>query len=641
MTKVSKGNILIRGACLMIAVCVIIAVYALLGVARQSRVDMRDTAGKRFHWTYEAAFEDGSRFIEPVFTQDGYGMNAVGDDCRAVRISRVMDEDYGPSQVAFFTGCVGIEVSLDGEILYADFETSLRDSQGYLALDDGDFDGHLSEFRNLQFPLPSVYEGKTLCVTTYFPKTLAANRVPAYPVVIPEWAQDDGVAIDTVKPVATTTCFALFTIVLLAMFLLGGEGGMRILSYAFLALYFLMLFVSNSYNSLPGMFSRLSTYTALGIVEYLCPTFLYLAIASRLSGWRKWGLFGASVAQFLFTAFMMASVYLREGYMYCADNGLTSALLIAVTMALMIVERTQRKGPQSKGKWIRTVTVWFLVALIYTVYDAGRHEFAIGLYFENMLRSAWEYGNFLPFVTAVTQITAYSTAILLVWHSIDRSFEQQRERQALAERGRLTLMHYQNLLDYEENDRERRHEMKHHMSAIAALLDGGETERARAYIRKVAEQATGAQPVSLCRNLLVSAVVGRYLQAARDRGIDASAHILVPAEIRIADEDVCAYLTNLLENALEACEKCDGDQARYIRFTMEKQGNFIYIGCRNSASEKAQLNEDGLPGTTKGNSGSHGYGMIAMRRVAEKYNSVLLIQQTPGEFSVMTNLQDQ
>lgn len=243
-----------------------------------------------------------------------------------------------------------------------------------------------------------------------------------------------------------------------------------------------------------------------------------------------------------------------------------------------------------------------------------------------------------------TALPVYSGAVV-TWTSdderIDRSFEQQRERQALAERGRLTLMHYQNLLDYEENDRERRHEMKHHMSAIAALLDGGETERARAYIRKVAEQATGAQPVSLCRNLLVSAVVGRYLQAARDRGIDASAHILVPAEIRIADEDVCAYLTNLLENALEACEKCDGDQARYIRFTMEKQGNFIYIGCRNSASEKAQLNEDGLPGTTKGNSGSHGYGMIAMRRVAEKYNSVLLIQQTPGEFSVMTNLQDQ
>ena len=67
--------------------------------------------------------------------------------------------DYG--------GC-GIELFLDGQLFYSDFQTALRDSNGFLVLDEDDF-AAASSFRTIEIGLPMEYMGKTLTMIVYYP----------------------------------------------------------------------------------------------------------------------------------------------------------------------------------------------------------------------------------------------------------------------------------------------------------------------------------------------------------------------------------------------------------------------------------------------------------------------------------------
>lgn len=75
----------------------------------------------------------------------------------------------------------------------------------------------------------------------------------------------------------------------------------------------------------------------------------------------------------------------------------------------------------------------------------------------------------------------------------------------------------------------------------------------------------------------------------------------------------------------------DPDAARFIRAEMRLRGNFPFVKCVNSAPDEPEGEErKPRPG--------HGYGIAAMRKVAEKYGSVLLTEHGLGEFTVRSDL---
>ena len=75
--------------------------------------------------------------------------------------------------------------------------------------------------------------------------------------------------------------------------------------------------------------------------------------------------------------------------------------------------------------------------------------------------------------------------------------------------------------------------------------------------------------------------------------------------------------------------RMDPGADRYIKVDMQLKGNFLFIRCVNSAPEGPEKREE---------RSRRGYGIDAMQAVAEKYNSVLVINRSKGEFSAMSNL---
>lgn len=82
--------------------------------------------------------------------------------------------------------------------------------------------------------------------------------------------------------------------------------------------------------------------------------------------------------------------------------------------------------------------------------------------------------------------------------------------------------------------------------------------------------------------------------------------------------DICALFGNAVENAIEAVSKLECPEERCISFQVRESRRMLVVIIDNCFSGPLEF-EDGLPKTTKGEAGWHGYGLKSIRRVAEKY----------------------
>ncbi len=147
-------------------------------------------------------------------------------------------------------------------------------------------------------------------------------------------------------------------------------------------------------------------------------------------------------------------------------------------------------------------------------------------------------------------------------------------------------------------------------------------------------------PVSqYSNNMVINAVVTNYLNRARANGITTECEIRVPEMLNVRDEDLCILLTNVLENALEACEKINKTSERYIRLKINADSKLFYVSCSNSADGIVQSNEAGIFETSKKDKDINGYGIAAMNRVAQRYYGKVQTDSLEGNFSVQIILQ--
>ena len=95
-------------------------------------------------------------------------------------------------------------------------------------------------------------------------------------------------------------------------------------------------------------------------------------------------------------------------------------------------------------------------------------------------------------------------------------------------------------------------------------------------------------------------------------------------------------LSNLLDNAVEACERLPAGSERFISLSLTvKQGVFLVI-CQNSAPPRNTGSSSFL--TSKPDAGCHGLGIPTMRRVTEKYDGALELRQLGSVFTLQAAL---
>lgn len=177
---------------------------------------------------------------------------------------------------------------------------------------------------------------------------------------------------------------------------------------------------------------------------------------------------------------------------------------------------------------------------------------------------------------------------------------------------------YELLMESVQETRTARHDMRHHFRAIDGFLKGREYDRLSTYVSDY--QATVRQDdlAGYTQNVVADMLLRHYARLAGQRQISFTVHTELGRETGIADADLCAALSNLLENAVEACERMPAGY-RFISVILSQESTMLSIQIKNSAAVDTVCQSDAgfLSAKAKGRIG---YGLSSVEVIAERYD---------------------
>lgn len=192
------------------------------------------------------------------------------------------------------------------------------------------------------------------------------------------------------------------------------------------------------------------------------------------------------------------------------------------------------------------------------------------------------------------------------------------KKDAEAELVRQNAEHFANRLSVlqnaEDTNRRLRHDMRHHMDAIAAYAKTGDNAAILAYIGEYGNEISEAAVKQYSINRTVNSILSVYAGKAEENGIDFSVRCNVTRELGVREIDLIALLGNLLENALHGCQE-SGKENKRIEIHIRLQNKRLIILCNNTCSDELEL-ADGLPA-------KKGIGISSILSVCRKYDGNL------------------
>ena len=185
----------------------------------------------------------------------------------------------------------------------------------------------------------------------------------------------------------------------------------------------------------------------------------------------------------------------------------------------------------------------------------------------------------------------------------------------------------------EEAVRTLRHDLRNHAVSLQLLLENGEIEEAKEYLKNFQDAAKKPADSFSTGNKLLDGLLKQKLSPAMDQGIDVNVSIDFTEGQFIDNFDLCVMMGNILDNAVEACAQLPENVERSIRVSGGPAANYMLIEVENSSARKAAL-LDGLPATSKADKAMHGFGLRSVRNVLDRYNGTMDIEQTDNSYSI-------
>ncbi|MCL2410817.1 MAG: GHKL domain-containing protein [Treponema sp.] len=225
--------------------------------------------------------------------------------------------------------------------------------------------------------------------------------------------------------------------------------------------------------------------------------------------------------------------------------------------------------------------------------------------------------------------------VFVLYEIINREAEKNYDLIAKNKQYELTEEHNGQVIEIYERMREWRHDYNNHMQLVVGMLekaDSNENSEAIDYIKNLDEKIKSSSLEIVTGNHIVDAIVSAKATLASVHNIAFEHNILLTEEISVDDTDLCSVLSNLIDNAIEAC--CKLDDGRYISLEMIIFRNQLSIKISNSTDGEYKLENGKFKTTKRGD--LHGIGMGHIKSIVENYGGIYDIK--PESDSFTTNI---
>lgn len=235
--------------------------------------------------------------------------------------------------------------------------------------------------------------------------------------------------------------------------------------------------------------------------------------------------------------------------------------------------------------------------------------------------NGWMIGLIFAAVIIVLVLMAVGGRLYLIYLADRRIGAYQNE---------LLEKHFEEVQNMYRQTRGWRHDYRNHIQTMKAYLSMNELDKLAAYLGELDQDLTMVDTVVKTGNIMIDAVLNSKLSLAKSKKIQLEAKAVVPEHLNISEVDVSVILGNLLDNAMEACGKVE-EERRFLRVYIDVLKGQLYIYVMNAVNEKPRRQGQGYLSTKSGR--EHGFGLMRIDKVVEKYHGYLERQDEEGVFA--------
>lgn len=229
--------------------------------------------------------------------------------------------------------------------------------------------------------------------------------------------------------------------------------------------------------------------------------------------------------------------------------------------------------------------------------------------------------------------------VVTIWQAVSATREKQlQERNAMNEKFmELQKEYYEQLVNQDEKMRRFRHDMNAHIQVMKALCEENDNPKMKNYLEAIIKESAINEVKVYTGNRAVDAIIRRMLGDAKKRKIKVEINGRLPEKMQIQEFDLCTMVSNLLKNAIEACEKIDDRGKKCIHFETGVYNTHFYLLIKNTVVETVVVKNHQLC-TTKKDSKNHGIGIRNVQEAVKKYDGKLELRCEDGWFIAEVNI---
>lgn len=171
------------------------------------------------------------------------------------------------------------------------------------------------------------------------------------------------------------------------------------------------------------------------------------------------------------------------------------------------------------------------------------------------------------------------------------------------------------------------HDLKHQISALAAVDDAAERE---SYIAEIREAVSIYDAIYHTGNEALDYVLREKTLISAEYGIKFTAMADGRRLAFMGAADIYALMSNAIDNAFESVLK-EPEEKRIVSLQIRQRGKMVMLHLENWCTEAPRF-ENGLPETTKQDKKNHGFGVKSIQYIVKKYEGELSMRANHQKF---------
>lgn len=246
----------------------------------------------------------------------------------------------------------------------------------------------------------------------------------------------------------------------------------------------------------------------------------------------------------------------------------------------------------------------------------------------------WNVHSWYDWMAAIFQIVSFLAILTMVmyYERIKISQEEKIQGMLLEEQVSELKKNISQVEDFYNGIRGMKHDLNNHIQILKELYENGAYHEANDYLLDMKKNYSEVQFDIKTGNPITDIIIIQKREEAESKGVSLKQNFFFPDHGNASAYDISIVLNNVLANAIEAASESNNKNV-YIRSRIKR--DIFFIEVRNSFDGKLVVDdESGLPETTKLKESGHGFGLLNVKKIVEKYYGGLVIEQDGNEIKI-------